>query len=459
MSERTGRVLVVDDKQDILVAIRMLLQQHVEVVQLARDPAAIPSLMADEDYDLVLLDMNFRLDASSGREGFQWLRYIRDHYPSVVVILITAYGDIEKAVQGMKEGATDFLVKPWSNEKLLSTVTTAIRLRRSRCEADRLWQRQERLSEDLDQPFHEIVGHSPAIRRVFETVEKVAVTDANVLLLGESGTGKELIARAIHRQSKRAQEIFVNVDLGSLSESLFEGELFGHVKGAFTGASEGRPGRFEVASGGTLFLDEIGNIPLPLQAKLLTVLQRREVTRVGSTQPTPVDIRIISATNQTVHDLVRQGRFRQDLLYRINTVEIRLPALRERKEDIPLLAQHFLNIYSRKYQKPVERLSSQALNKLERYRWPGNVRELQHTLERAVILCENDLLQASDFSFSTLEESPAGEMTLDNLDLEKLEQVAVLQALSKHGGNISRAARELGISRKALYRRVEKYGL
>lgn len=459
MSDKLGRVLVVDDKQDVLAAIRILLHQHVESVHTARDPAAIPALLEEGHYDVVLLDMNFQLDASGGREGFQWLRHIQQIDPTVTVILITAYGDVAQAVRAMKEGATDFITKPWSNEKLLSIVTTAVKLHRSRRNAEQMRRRQEWLSDDLYQPFQEFIGTSPAILRVFETIEKVAATDANVLILGENGTGKELVARAIHRRSPRSDEIFVNVDLGSLSESLFASELFGYVKGAFTGADEDRSGRFEVASGGTLFLDEIGNIPLPLQAKLLTVLQQREVTRVGSTQPRPIDIRLVSATNQSVYGLAKQGLFRQDLLYRVNTVEIELPPLRDRREDILLLAQHFIDIYGRKYQKTARTLSQKAVWKLENYRWPGNVRELQHAMERAVILSEDDELQPSDFTFSANEDAPAGEMMLGSLDLETLEQVAVRKALSKHGGNISRAADELGISRKALYRRIEKYGL
>lgn len=459
MSDRLGHVLVVDDRQDVLAAIRLLLQRHVEAVHTARDPAAIPALLRESDYDVVLLDMNFRQDSSSGREGLLWLRQIQQIDPSVLVILVTAYGDVAQAVQAMKEGATDFVEKPWNNEKLVATVTAAVKLRRSRREADLLRQRQDRLSEDLDQPFQEMIGRSAPVLRVFETIGKVAATDANVLILGENGTGKELVARAIHRQSSRSDEIFVTVDLGALSESLFESELFGYVKGAFTGAAEDRPGRFEVASGGTIFLDEIGNIPLQAQSKLLTVLQRREVTRVGATRAQPIDIRLISATNHPVHQHAREARFRQDLLYRINTVEIELPPLRERKDDIPLLARHFARLYARKYQKRVEDLAPQTLDKLERYQWPGNVRELQHAVERAVILTTNEALEPEDFTLTmqpeTLEDLPSSE----SLNLDAVEQLAVRRALTKHAGNISRAAEELGVSRKALYRKIEKYGL
>ena len=459
MTDKSGRVLIVDDNQDVLSAIRLLLAQHVEVVHTTRDPAAIPALLEDEDYDVVLLDMNFTKDASSGREGFTWLRHIQQIDPSAIVILITAYGDVENAVRAMKEGATDFITKPWKNEKLLATVTTAVKLRHSRREAERFRGRQARLSADLDQPFLDIIGASLSMLRVFETIEKVAATEANVLILGENGTGKELVARAVHRRSNRADEIFVSVDPASLSESLFESELFGYVKGAFTGADEDRAGRFEIASGGTLFLDEIGNLPQSMQAKLLTVLQRREVTRVGSTRPRPVDIRLICATNQPIHEMARRGTFRQDLLYRINTVEIELPPLRERRDDIRLLAEHFASVYGMKYGKATRGLSDAAIKKLEGYDWPGNVRELQHTVERAVILCDGDTLKPSDFSFSTNQETGQDRVAFDHLNLDALEQAAVRKALSKHGGNISRSAEELGISRKGLYRRIEKYGL
>ena len=456
-----GTVLVVDDKPDVLAAIRLLLEEHVDVVHTARDPAAIPSLLQDTAYDAVLLDMNFTQDASSGREGFAWLRNLQLIDPSVAVVLITAYGDVEKAVRAMKEGATDFITKPWQNEKLVATVTNAVRLRRSREEAERLRRRQERLAEDLDGPFQEMVGASPAMRRVFETVEKVAATDASVLILGENGTGKELVARALHRGSLRAGEIFVSVDLGALPPTLFESELFGHTKGAFTGAEADRPGRFEVASGGTLFLDEIGNIPPELQVKLLTVLQRREVTRVGSSQAMGVDVRLVAATNRPVHAMAREGAFRQDLLYRVNTVEIRLPPLRERGDDVLALAHHFLRVYAGKYRKPVQRISDAALAKLGGYAWPGNVRELMHAVERAVILSESDALHPADFALAAPEPPPPSSegVDFDSLDLDTLERAAVRKALSKHGGNVSHAASELGISRKALYRRIEKYGL
>lgn len=459
MKNPTGRVLVVDDKKDVLTAIRLLLKEHVAEVHTARDPSALPTLLQENSYDVILLDMNFSADASSGREGFEWLRKIQEIDASAVVVFITAYGDVEKAVRAMKEGAMDFIVKPWKNEKLVATVQAALELRESRREADRERERQERLGEDLDAPFQEIIGESAPMQRVFTMIEKVAGTDANVLIRGENGTGKELVARALHRCSDRTDDIFVNVDLGALSEGVFESELFGHAQGAFTGADDDRAGRFEVADGGTLFLDEIGNLPPPLQKKLLVALQRREITRVGETEARPVDIRLISATNQPIYEQVENDTFRQDLLYRINTVEIELPPLRERGEDITLLANYFINKYADKYDKSARGMSEPARAKLQRYRWPGNVRELEHTMERAVILSESGVLGPDDFMLSAPIESDDENLPADSLNLEDLEQTAIRKALSKHGGNVSRAADELGLSRKALYRRIEKYGL
>ncbi|NBC01522.1 MAG: response regulator [Bacteroidetes bacterium] len=463
---RTRRILIVDDKRDVLTALRLLLKSHVGEVHTARNPAVIPTLLEEHTYDMVLLDMNFTQDASSGREGFVWLSRILDIDPQAVVVMITAYGDVGKAVRAMKEGAADFIVKPWNDADLVASVQAAIKLRHSRAAADRAAARpqngqQTRTPLKPEAAFGDIIGESAAMQEVFTTIEKVAGTDANVLVLGENGTGKELVARAVHRRSRRADGPFVSADLGALSASLFESELFGYVKGAFTGADADRAGRFASANGGTLFLDEIGNIPMPLQAKLLTVLQRREVTRVGSVASTPIDIRLVCATNQPIYEMTQEKAFRQDLLYRINTVEIQLPPLRERGEDILLLARHFLREFSAKYQADTEGLSTAAQQKLKAYHWPGNVRELRHTVERAVIMSEVPVLQPDDFSFSAPMQAPATdrEMGLDTLNLDDIEQAAVRKALSKHGGNISRAADELGISRKALYRRIEKYGL
>ncbi|MES3629845.1 MAG: sigma-54 dependent transcriptional regulator [Longimonas sp.] len=456
-------LLAVDDKRDVLTALRLLLKDHVGTVHTACDPSALPALLRDNTYDVVLLDMNFRQDASSGREGFTWLDRIQQIDPEAAVIMITAYGDVEKAVRSMKMGAADFIVKPWNDADLVASVRAAIKLRRTRADAN---------ASDADdspgpnsgtalpeQRFDNIIGQSAPMQQVFRTIEKVAGTDASVLIRGENGTGKELVARALHRRSDRANAPFVTADLGALSESLFESELFGHVKGAFTGAEADRAGRFEAAHGGTLFLDEIGNIPPPLQAKLLTVLQRREVTRVGDTTPRPIDIRLLSATNQPVYEMVDAGDFRQDLLYRINTVEIECPPLRDRGADILVLAEHFRATFASKYDAHVMAIHPDTEQKLRAYHWPGNVRELRHTIERAVIMSEGDRLTPDDLTFSAPMKAPNDDLSADTLNLDAIEQAAVRKALSKHGGNISRAAQELGISRKALYRRIEKYGL
>ena len=459
-----ARLLIVDDNEDVLTALRLLLKKHAAEVHTAKTPEALPSLLKEERYDAILLDMNFREDASSGREGFRWLGEILRLDPEAVVLMITAYGDVLKAVRSMKAGAADFIVKPWDNEALVQAVEAGVRLRRSR-HSGRTRGRAAPAAEGDPPGLDEMIGQSAPMRDVFKTIEKVAPTDANVLILGENGTGKELAARAVHRRSRRGEGPFITADLGALSESLFESELFGHAKGAFTGADLDRAGRFEAAEGGTLFLDEIGNIPLPLQAKLLTVLQRREVVRVGETEARPVNIRLVSATNRPVYEWVEEGQFRQDLLYRINTVELTLPPLRDRAGDLPLLARHFLGEYARKYNRPAAAISPEAIEKLEGYAWPGNVRELRHTIERAVILSEDDTLAPSDLALSAARQSsvqePSGGDTLsaNSLALKDIEKAAVRKALSRHGGNVSQTAEALGISRKALYRRIEKYGL
>ncbi len=454
------RVLVVDDDPDVLVAARLLLKQEGYQVRTEADPHAIPSVLRDDPPDIVLLDMNFTQDAASGREGFYWLQQIRERDPAAVVIPITAYGDVEMAVRAVREGAVDFVLKPWQNEKLLATLSAAAQLRSSRSEAQGLRSRQSQLAADLDQPFVDIIGDSPPMREIFETIAKVAATDANVLILGENGSGKELVAREIHRRSARAGEVFIAVDMGAVSETLFDSELFGHLKGAFTDARSDRAGRFEVASGGTLFLDEIGNLPLPLQARLLTCLQSREVTRLGSNKPVPIDVRLLCATNMPVHDMVGEGGFRQDLLYRINTIEVRIPSLRERPGDIEPLAAHYLDQYGRKYGRPLRGLSGAALDKLRAYAWPGNVRELQHAVERAVILTEGPRLEAGDFLLTAPGPAPAAETeAFDSYNLEDVEREVIERVLRKHQGNVSHAARELGLTRTSLYRRMEKYGL
>ena len=414
--------------------------------------------MAEDDFDVILLDMNFTKDAISGTEGFTWLEKILQIDPSAVVLFITAYGDVEKSVKAIKAGATDFIIKPWQNEKLIATISSAVKLRESRREVSSLKERQKEFNTIMDQPFADFIGTSPGMKKVFNTISKVAGTDANILILGENGTGKELVARALHRHSARKDESFISVDLGSLSETLFESELFGHMKGAFTDAKTDRPGRFELASGGTIFLDEIGNLSLPLQAKLLTVLERREVTRVGANKPKPIDIRLISATNMGIKQMAAEGSFRQDLLYRINTVEIDIPPLRERAEDIPLLADHFLKIFSKKYNKKVGRLSPQVIKKLTAYSWPGNVREFQHVIERTLIMSDSTTLTEHDFHLSAHTQS-AGELEIDSYNLDDVERKIIEKVLKKHQGNVSKAASDLGLTRTSLYRRLEKYGL
>jgi DNA-binding NtrC family response regulator len=402
--------------------------------------------------------MNFTEDVSSGKEGFKWLQKIQDIDSSIAVVLITAYGNVEKAVKAVKMGATDFVLKPWQNEKLLGTTNSALSLAESRREANTLRSRQKQINAQIDQNYQDIVGQSEVMNRVFETIEKVAKTPANVLITGENGTGKELVARALHRRSGRSDEVFINVDIGAISENLFESELFGHTKGAFTDAKEARPGRFEVADGGTLFLDEIGNLPLALQSKLLSAIESLKVTRLGSNEPVNVDIRLICATNESIEYLSDENQFRQDLLYRINTIHIKVPALRERKEDIVLLTRHFIDKYSQKYDKHITTVSDVVLGELKKYRWPGNVRELEHAVERAVIMADSAVLHTDDFLLSQPKRADDAP-DIENYNLETVEQTVIQKALDKFDGNISKSAEELGISRAALYRRMEKYDL
>jgi len=457
MPDKLGHILAVDDNEDILFALKLLLKPHVESLTILNDPEDIPAAMEGKDFDVVLLDMNFTQDASSGQEGFFWLEKILGIDPQAVVIFITAYGDAEKAVKAIKTGATDFILKPWQNEKILATLSSAVKLRHSKLEAGQLKSKQQAMSEVIDQAFQDFVGDSPEMREVFATIRKVAKTDANVMILGENGTGKELVARALYRNSKRNNEVFVSVDMGSITETLFESELFGHVKGAFTDAQKDKPGRFEIASGGTLFLDEIGNLSLPLQAKLLTTLERRQVTRVGSNKAIDFDVRLICATNNDIHQMVENETFRQDLLYRINTVEIHIPPLRERAGDISMLASHFLEDFTKKYKKKISKISSGAMKKLSLYSWPGNVRELQHAVERAVIMCESNMLDAEDFFLNPKKKQD--DMSLDTYNLDDIEKKIILKVLKQNQGNITIAARELGLTRTSLYRRMEKYDL
>lgn len=458
MEKEIGKILIIDDDEDVLLAAKMLLKKHAHEVIIEKNPNKIPFLLNNDSYDVILLDMNFSQDTTSGKEGFYWLNQIMEKDPTSVVIMITAFGDVEMAVRALKEGATDFVLKPWQNEKLIATISAALKLKQSYKEVDKLKNTRKQLQEDSNQPFKEIIGKSKAIHEVFQIIDKVAKTDANVLILGENGTGKELVARALHLKSARKDNVFIGVDMGAITESLFESELFGHRKGSFTDAKEDRAGRFEVAHGGTLFLDEIGNLSLTLQSKLLTVLQNRHVTRIGSNKPLPIDIRLVCATNMPIYEMVKENKFRQDLLYRINTVEVHLPPLRERQEDIAQLADHFVKMYCQKYRKNVKSISPNALKRLEKYRWPGNIRELQHAIERVVIMCDNEVLNPDDFFF--LMSGPQdNNIQTDNFNLEDIEKSIIQKAINKYQGNISKAAKELGLTRASLYRRLEKHGL
>jgi DNA-binding NtrC family response regulator len=459
MEKINARILIVDDDADVLMAARLFLRQHIEFVHTERNPENLSDLLRTESYDLILLDMNFSRDATSGKEGFHWMNKILEIDPAAAIILITGYGDIELAVQGIKEGATNFLLKPWENKKLLATINATLEVRRSKVELQDLKSKQKVFIADQDQAYSNIIGSSPAMIKVLTTVSKVAKTDANVLILGENGTGKEVIARAIHRASMRAGEVFVSVDLGAITESLFESELFGYTKGAFTDAKEDRAGRFEAAHKGTIFLDEIGNLSQALQSKLLSVLQNRKVVRLGSHKEIPIDVRLVCATNMPLYQMVSENKFRQDLLYRINTVEIKLPALRERLEDIEPLVEHYLEVYCKKYKIQKKRLNASTLKRLQTHHWPGNIRELQHAVERAVIMGENQVLEPHDFFLSENEDKQENKVMPVNMNLEETEKMLIRKVVDKHGGNISRAAKELGLTRASLYRRMEKYDL
>lgn len=448
MALRNAHLLVIDDDEDVLVALRLLFKPLVKEVVTARNPNQIHSLMHGHKFDAVILDMNFNGLVHTGNEGLYWLARIRELSPETAILLITAYGDIDLAIRSLKEGATDFLVKPWSNEKIIRALQDALQDRK-----------MPRKKGPRDEGFSGILGQSPAMEDVFMKMRKVAPTDANILILGENGTGKDLVAQAIHEHSQRREGPFVKVDVGALTESLFESELFGYRKGAFTGALEDRQGRFEAAQGGTLFLDEIGNIGLGQQVRLLSVLQNRTVTPLGSNTPIPVEFRLICATNLGLHDLADERKFRKDLIYRINTVDITLPPLRERGADIGRLARYFADRYAEKYAKGPFELHPDFLKKLESHPYPGNVRELQYALERAVIMAEEDCLRAEDLVFSQLEQSAAEANTPRTTNLETLEKNTILRVIEKNHGNISQSARELGITRAALYRRLEKYDL
>ena len=459
---KTGTILVVDDDDDILTAARLLLRRRFGEVVTCRRPDRIPDLMARHAFDVVLLDMNFGPGESSGQQGLDWLERILGIDPAVVVVMITAHGSVDTAVEAMKRGATDFVTKPWQNEKVVATASAGVELRQSRNETATLKRANEALRQAAGAGTPDIISASAAMEDVFSLVERAAPTDANVLILGENGTGKELVARRLHALSSRAQQVFLAVDMGAVSESLFESELFGHRKGAFTGANEDRLGRFQAADGGTLFLDEIGNLPLHLQAKLLSVLEQREVTPVGADRPQAFDVRVISATNVPIEHLRDADMFRPDLLFRLNTVEITIPPLRERRDDILPIARHFADVYARKYGKPARTFSVPAETALLEYDWPGNVRALRHAVERAVILCNGERIEPVDLQLDYPGDAaspppPTAIPTILNLD--DMEKATIERALRKHGFNISRAAAELGLTRASLYRRMEKHGI
>jgi DNA-binding NtrC family response regulator len=477
------KILVVDDNPDVLMSARYLLERHYETVMTCEKPEDVPVLMKKETFDVILLDMNFHPGESDGKSGMLWLEKIREIDPDAAIVMITAHGSLNAAVEAMKLGAADYVVKPWDNQRLLSTISAALKLRQSQNEASRLRQSNRVLSEVASQHKHTIIGNSPVMKNLLSLVQRAAPTDVNVLILGENGTGKELIAREIHRLSKRNNQVFIPVDLGSISATLFESELFGHKKGTFTDAKEDRIGYIQAANGGSLFLDEIGNIPINLQVKLLSVLEKRELFQVGSRQSSPIDVRIIAATNMPKEELSDPKHFRQDLLFRLNTVEINLPPLRSRPGDIPDIVNYYVSFYCNKYAKPIKQISPETMEQLVHYQWPGNVRALRHAVERAVILSRGDYLGPEDFQLEDQHLNPTkqipsmpvltqdsnkenveiseerGSSPENDLNLDRLEYKTILEALRRNRYVISNAAKDLGITRAALYRRMEKYGI
>ena len=450
-----AKILVIDDNKSVLSALEILLQFEYKSVQTISNPNQISSFPNFTKIDIILLDMNFSAGVNTGNEGLYWLREIKKKAPHISVIMMTAYGAIDLAVEALKEGASDFILKPWNNERLLTTVKSAFQLRKTQKEVQQLKQKESNLKQVINQNKNYIIGNSKALNSVLSLVQKVAKTDVNVLVTGENGTGKELIARELHKSSARNEEVFISVDMGSISENLFESELFGHVKGSFTDAKEDRAGKFEAANGGTLFLDEIGNLSLQTQAKLLSAIQNRVIVRVGSNKTIPVDIRLVCATNCNLDQMVADGLFREDLLYRINTIHVQVPALREREGDVLVLADFYLNKFISKYGKAGLRINQAAQEKLMVYQWPGNVRELLHTMERAVILAEGNVLKPNDFH---LEVKNAVAIENSPNTLEEMELLMITSALNQHEGNYSAAAEQLGISRQTLYNKLKKSG-
>ncbi len=453
MSTQKANIMVVDDNRSILSALEILLVPEFGEVTLISNPNQIVTELRKKDYNLVILDMNFTAGIKSGNEGIYWLGRIRETFPEISVVMITAYGDIETAVKALKAGASDFVVKPWDNEKLMATLRLALQLNHSLREVNVLRDRESVLKREMNREHRYIIGSSPQIMKVLKLSRKVARTDANVLITGENGTGKELIAREIHRMSDRSGELMISVDMGAITETLFESELFGHVKGAFTDARENRQGKFEIAHKGTLFLDEIGNLSFHLQSKLLAAIENRQITRIGSNEPVQVDIRLICATNRKIDNMVKEGLFREDLLYRINTIQIELPPLRERGKDIVALAEFFLQKYTCKYNKRNLKINRQAIDKLMDYSWPGNIRELQNTIEKAVILCDTAVIKPEDLYLKPVSRS----IGFDSIStLEEVEQRMMTLAIEKNNGNLTAAAEQLGITRQTLYNRMKK---
>lgn len=456
MRKKEATILIVDDDDDILFSARISLKKYFSEIITANNPKKISNHLTATTVDVVLLDMNYRIGFEDGKEGLYWLKRIKDISPETTVILMTAFGSVHIAVDAIKQGATDFILKPWKTEKLYGVVNAGVELARSKRKTTQLQTVQKQQDKDFHQQTEHIIGNSPAMQSAVKLAQKVAPTEANILILGENGTGKYVFAKEIHLQSERKSYPFIHVDLGSLNENLFESELFGYAKGAFTDAQKDSLGRFELAKGGTIFLDEIGNLPLHLQAKLLTVIQNRKITRLGEGKERNVDVRIICATNAPIHTMVDEQTFRQDLLFRINTIELNLPPLRDRKEDIELLADHFLKKLNQKYRKKVEGFTKEAIKALNNYNWPGNIREIEHIVERAVIITDHNTILPEDLHFSSKKITLNQE---NSLNLEETEKLLIQQALEKHHGIISRAAKDLGLTRAALYRRLEKHQL
>jgi len=456
MSARKRKLLIVDDNKNILTALTRLFEMEVDEVHTASNPNLIPGLVRANDFDAIFLDMNFSASVQSGNEGLFWMKEILNMDPNAIIIPITAYGDVDLAVRAVKEGAADFVVKPWDNDKLLATLNSAYKLRQSKLEVESLKEKQKSLVENIEKKYSCIIGSSSVMQKIHETIKKVAGTDVDILILGENGTGKELVAREIHRQSIRNQEILISVDMGSLSESLFESEMYGSEKGAFTDAKGMRRGRFEIASDGTLFLDEIGNLSLSMQAKLLSALQNRTFTRIGANTPIEFDTRLICATNKNLKEMISEGLFREDLFFRINTIEITIPPLRDRGDDILELTEFFLNSFKVKYGKDSLKLNKEAAKVLKNYHWPGNVRELQHTIEKAVILCDTNRIMPEDLylpkhELKSSEDSP--------VTLDEIEKLGILKALERNKGNVYKTAKELNIARQTLYNKIQKHNL